>query len=230
MLMEENIKKEKTDFEKLLQEYRSMGIHFLKIYTTKREFLLILNDSYYMTQWDDSKDLVFSIKLNPKEGINKEPIEHYDMNQRSLDEWYKEIRKAYDARPDKDDFEPPHRRNIRISYQGESEYAPLKDFVSIIPRTEYRIFGDYIMFLEIGTGLHRAEKYYRVNDPNVKPVINLWLNRKELRRFEFELEHAEQAITIHASDIKGIRPAMYGTRFAFDDGDVKILKDIYVGR
>ena len=228
--MEESAaKKEKSSFEQLLQEYRTMGIHFLKVVTTKKEFLLILNDSYYMTYWDDSQEVVFSIVISPKEGVAKEPIEHYDMNQRNLDEWYKEVRRDFEARPDKDDYNPPHRKDIRISYMNEMERAPLKDFVAIIPRTEYRVFGDYIMFLEIGTGLKRAEKYYHANEPNVNPVIDLWLNRKALRRFNYELEHVEQALTIHANDIKEIRPAVYGTRFAFDDGDVKILRDIFVG-
>ncbi len=216
-----------NSFQQLLEEYRSMGIHFLKLVTKKKEYLLILNDSYYLTYWDDSEDVVYSIVIHPKQGVDKAPIEHCDMNHRNLDEWYKEVRQSFEAREDKDSYEPPHRRNIRISYVNEDEKVPLKDFLAVIPRTEYRTFGNFILFLEVGTGLRKTENSY-YPDEKSHPFINLWMHRKEMRRLRYELEHPTQMVAIHTDDIREIYPAVYGARFAFDDGDVKVLRDVLI--
>ncbi len=213
--------------KQILEEYRSMGVHFLKVTTWKKEYLLILNDSYYLTYWDDFEDIVYSIVIRPKEGTKKEPIEYCDMKHRNLNEWYKDVRTAFEARDDKDSYEQPHRRDIRIGYLNEDERVPLKDFVSIIPRTEYRIFGDYVLFLEIGTGLRKVEKSYHPAEKGPQ-FISLWMHSHEMRRFRYELDHMIRMVTIHTSDIREIVPAVCDARFAFDDGDVKVLKSILV--
>ncbi len=213
--------------KQIINEYRSMGVHFLKVTTRKREYLLILNDSYYLTYWDDFEDIVYSIVIRPKEGTGKTPIEYCDMKHRSLNEWYKDVCSAFEVREDKDSYVRPHRRDIQIGYMNEDERVPLKDFLSIIPRTEYRIFGDYIMFLEIGTGLRKVEKSYHPAEKN-HSFINLWMHQHEMRRFQYELEHMIRMVTIHASNIMEIVPAVCDARFAFDDGDVKVLKSILI--
>ena len=50
-------------FESLLQAYRESGVHFLNLKTARSEFFLILDDSYYLTYRDSSKEIAMSIPL-----------------------------------------------------------------------------------------------------------------------------------------------------------------------
>ena len=225
--MRDTQEKGKSDFDRVLAEYRSLGVHFLKLLTDKQEYLFIMDDSYYMTYWEDTEDIVYSLTLQPKAGSGAEPLEFYEMNHRNLQEWYQEAKKNFAARADKELYEEPHRRNIRISYLNEENKVPLRDFLDIIPRTEYRSCGDYILFLEIGASLKKIEKVYHQGEEKLPSFLNLCMHRKEIRRFTYERVHTEHMLTLHKSAIKSILPAEYGSRFVFDDGDIRVFRHIY---
>ena len=217
----------KSGFERVLAEYRSLGVHFLKLVTDKQEYLFIMDDSYYMTYWEDNEDIVYSLTLQPREGSGAEPLEFYEMNHRNLQEWYQEAKKSFAARKDKELYEAPHRRNIRISYLNDDTKVPLKDFLDIIPRTEYRACGSFLLFLEMGTSLRKMEKIYRQGEDKLPSFLNLCMHHKEIRRFTYELVHKEHMLSLHESAIKAILPADYGSRFVFDDGDIRVFRHIY---
>ncbi len=217
----------KPSFAQLLAEYRSLGVHFLKLVTDKQEYLFIMDDSYYMTYWEDTEDIVYSLTLQPKTGSGAAPLEFYEMNHRNLQEWYQDAKKSFAARADKDLYEEPHRSNIRISYLNDETKVPLKDFLDIIPRTEYRVCGSYILFLEMGTSLKKIEKVYHEGEEKWPAFLNLCMHRKEIRRFTYEQVHTEHMLSLHESAIKSVLPADYGSRFVFDDGDIRVFRHIY---
>jgi len=218
---------DKSDFSRLLAEYRSLGVHFLKIATDKQEYLFIMDDSYYMTHWDDAEDIVYSLTLQPKDGSNVEPLAFYEMNHRNLQAWYQEAKASFAQRDDKDLYEEPHRNNIRISYLNEDKKVPLRDFLDIMPRTEYRVCGDYVLFLEIGTDLKKVEKSYHDSGIAEPAFLNNWMHRREFRRFHYQLIGKEHMVTLPKFVIRSIMPVDYGTRFVFDDGDVRVFRHVY---
>ena len=168
-----------ADFEKILQEYRSNGVHFIHLNTATRSLFFILDDSYYLTYRDDKKEIVLSLMVEPRDDKHK-PIYFYRTNERSFDDWFADACKDFDELKDKEFYHTPHYRNIYMNYINENEKVPVRDFLAVIPKTSYRIINNYIIFDEIGTGLDKvAGNYKTAQDDTMGAQIKYWLRFNE---------------------------------------------------
>lgn len=214
-------------FAELLDEYRAQGFHFLNIKTRHRDLFFVLDDSYYLTYRDTEKEIVFSLPLKPKDGVKAETLYYYNTNNRSLDEWYNDVIRAdYENMDDKEKYRPPHHNDIEISYLNEDQKVPLKKFLAMLPRTNYKVLGNMIFFDRIGSDVKKVERSYRVEERSINPLIRYWLNSEELKPSVYELINPVNALTINVDDIEEITGRPTSARFVFDDGSVKVLKDI----
>ena len=212
-------------FENLLKEYRSRGIHFIHLKTDKRDLFFIIDDSYYLTYRDDKKEIALSIPLLPKDNKH-EKIYHYNTNNRSIDEWYDNVNALYNMMSDKDFYNAPNFYDIQMNYLNEEEKVPLKDFLAVIPKTTYKLIGNYIIFDQIGCGLDKTKKKYHVEESGITPLIRYWLNEEEMSSFNYELREPINSLAINFDDIEEIVPAHTNVRFVFDNGSVKVFKKI----
>lgn len=215
----------KDKFESLLQEYRRLGVHFVNVKTGNRELFLILDDSYYLTYRDSSKEIAVSIPIKPKDS-DREEISHYNTNNRSFDEWYNDVCDAYEEMSDKDKYHAPNYMDIRINYMNEDEKVPLKDFLAVLPKTSYKFFGDYVMFDKIGAALTKVERRYHVDEDSINPLIRYWRHFDEIKPMVFEYVDPIENLAINLHDIEEVSPRHSSARFVFDNGSVQILKEI----
>lgn len=215
----------KDKFEALLQEYRHQNVHFLKLKTSYRDLFLILDDAYYLTYRDASKEIAVSIPIKPKNSSRAE-VEHYNTNNRSFDEWFNHVWELYETMSDKDEYNPPNFVDIRINYMNEDEKVPLKDFLAVLPKTDYKFFSDYIFFEKIGEGFEKVEKDYRVEESSINPLIRYWRHFDEIKPFVYEPFNPVERLAVNLYDILEIVPEYQSARFVFDTGSVQILKKL----
>lgn len=220
------------DFEKLLDEYRGRGVHFVHLKTSAgRDLFFILDDSYYLTYRDDKKEIAISLPVKPKDDKHEE-IWYYNTNKRSFDDWYADICEAYDQLDDAEFYSAPNYEDIHISYVNEEEKVPLKDFLAMIPKTTYKVFGDFVLFDEIGSGLDKIEKSYRVDEESLRMQIRNWLHFDEefIKAFNYAVAEPVKSLAVRIDTIEEVVPAHTNVRFVFDNGSVQILKEILKGR
>lgn len=215
----------KDNFEILLKEYRRMDIHFLKIKTTSRELFFILDDGFYLTHRDASKEISISIPIKPKNSKLNE-IEHFNTNNRNFDDWFNHVCELYETMSDKDEFFAPDFHDIRMNYLNEDEKVPLKDFLAVLPKTEYKFFGNFIFFSKIGEGFKKIEKNYHVDESSINPIIRYWRHFDEIKPFVYEYVNPIENLSINLRDITEISPEYQSARFVFDNGSIKILKKL----
>ena len=218
-------------FTELLDEYRATGLHFLNIKTRNRDLFFVLDDSYYLTYRDASKEIVFSLPLNPKPGTGAETVFYYNTNNRPLDNWYDDVVCAeYAIMNDRDKYFEPDFRDIEISYLNEEQKVPLKKFLALLPRTEYKVLGNMIFFNRIGSDVKRVEQAYQAEERSINPIIRYWLKSEEIKPTIYELVNPVEALTINVDDIEEITGRPTNARFVFDDGSIGMLRDILEGK
>ncbi len=212
-------------FEALLEEYRSRNIHFLHLKTNTRNLFFIIDDSYYLTYRDDKKEIVVSWLVKPKDDKHEE-FYFYNTNNRGFNQWYGDVIHEYDNMEDKEFYHEPYYEDLYINYMNEEEKVPLKDFLDVIGRTSYKIFGDFLLCDEIGTGLDKKEKSYRTEDSTIANQFKFWLRMEDIMPFNYVLREPMKSLAINFNQIEEIIPAHTDVRFVFDDGSVRALKQI----
>ena len=212
-------------FEALLDEYRARDIHFLHLKTNLRDWFFVIDDSYYLTYRDDKKEIVLSWLVKPRDNSHEE-FYFYNTNGRGFNQWYGDVVAEYDALDDKDFYNEPYYEDLYFSYMNETEKVPLKDFLAVIPRTSYKIFGNYLLCDEIGSGLDKREKSYKGDTSSIGAQIRFWLNTEEIKPFNYVLRDPVKNPAINLGQIEEIIPAHTNVRFVFDDGSVRVLKEL----
>lgn len=226
------MKNYEKDFENLLNEYRGRGVHFIHLKTPEQNLFFVLDDSYYLTYRDDKKEISLSLKLRPRDENHKE-IYFYNTNNRSFDEWFRDVSDEYENMDENSFYHHPHCRDIFINYVNEEEKVPLKDFLAVVPKTNYKIIGNYIIFDEIAGGLRKEKKSYKVGQADtMSSQIKYWLHfdEEEIQGFNYLPDNpCKSGTAINLDFLQEIIPAHTNVRFIFDDGSVKILKKILEG-
>lgn len=212
-------------FEALLDEYRAQNIHFLHLKTNLRDWFFIIDDSYYLTYRDDKKEIVLSWLVKPKDDSHEE-FYFYNTNNRGFNLWYGDVIHEFDQMEDKNFYHEPYYEDLYFNYMNEDEKVPLKDFLAVVPRTNYKIFGDFLLCDQIGSGLDKNEKSYRVNDSGISAQFKFWLNFEDIKPFNYVLRDPMKFPAINLSQIEEIIPAHTNVRFVFDDGSVRVLKEL----
>ena len=142
----------------------------------------------------------------------------------------KDYASDFEDMPEKEFYHVPHYKDIHISYMNEDEKVPLKNFLSVIPRTTYKILNNYIIFDEIGTGLDKVEKRYQAaQEDSMGAQTKYWLhfNDEEIRAFNYVIaEPLKKFSAINLDAVTEIIPAHTSVRFVFDTGSVDVLKKI----
>ena len=159
-------------FEALLDEYRAKDIHFLHLKTNTRDWFFVIDDSYYLTYRDDKKEIVVSWLVKPKDNSHEE-FYFYNTNGRSFNLWYGEVIAEFEAMDDRKFYNEPYYEDLYFNYLNEDEKVPLKDFLAVIPRTNYKIFGNYLLCDEIGSGFDKVEKSYKSDTSSIGAQIRL---------------------------------------------------------
>ena len=213
------------EFAALLDEYRARDIHFLHLKTNERDWFFIIDDSYYLTYRDDKKEIVLSLKIVPRDDKH-EDYYFYNTNNRPFDDWYNDVCEQFNRLDDKEFYHAPHYENIYINYMNEEEKVPLKDFLAVIPRTDYLIFGNYLLCDEIGSGLDKNERAYKTDDSTIANQIKFWLRMDDIKPFNYVLREPVNSPAINLSQVNEIIPAHTSVRFIFDNGSVEVLKKI----
>ena len=109
---------------------------------------------------------------------------------------------------------------------NEDEKVPLKDFLAVVPRTGYKLFSDYLLCDEIGSGLRKEERAYKSDDSTIVAQFRFWLRLEEIKPFNYVLEDPVKSPAINLAEIEEIIPAHTNVRFVFDDGSVRVLKEL----
>ena len=193
-------------FEALLEEYRAQNIHFLHLKTNTRNQFFIMDDSYYLTYRDEKKEIVVSWLVKPKDNKH-EAFYFYNTNNRGFNQWYGDVIHEFDNMEEKNFYHEPHYNDLYINYMNEEEKVPLKDFLAVIPRTNYKIFGDFLLCDEIGTGLDKKEKYYRSEDSTIANQFKFWLRMEDIAPFNYVLHNPIKFPAINLNQIEEIIPA-----------------------
>ena len=120
----------------------------------------------------------------------------------------------------------PYYEDLYFNYMNEDEKVPLKDFLAVIPRTNYKIFGNYLLCDEIGSGFDKVEKAYKSDTSSIGAQIRFWLNTEEIKPFNYVLRDPVKNPAINLAQVEEIIPAHTNVRFVFDDGGVRMLKSI----
>lgn len=212
-------------FEALLDEYRTQNVHFLHLKTPLRDWFFIIDDSYYLTYRDDKKEIVASWLIKPKDDSH-EPFYFYNTNKRGFNQWYGDVIDQFDKMDDKNFYHEPFYQDIFISYMNEDEKVPLKDFLAVIPRTNYKIFGDFLLCDEIGSGFDKKELPHKGDDSTIGNQIRFWLNMEEIKPFNYVLSDVVKFPAINFNQIEEIIPSHTNIRFVFDDGSTRLLKQL----
>ena len=212
-------------FENLLEEYRAQNIHFLHLKTNTRNWFFIMDDSYYLTYRDDKKEIVVSWLVKPKDDAHEE-FYFYNTNNRGFNQWYGDVIHEFDQMEEKNFYHEPYYNDLYINYMNEDEKVPLKDFLAMVPRTNYKIFGDFLLCDEIGEGLDKKEKSYRSEDSTIANQFKFWLRMEDIAPFNYVLRDPIKFPAINFNQIEEIVPAHTNVRFVFDDGSVRALKQI----
>lgn len=212
-------------FESLLDEYRARDVHFLHMKTNTRDWFFIIDDSYYLTYRDDKKEIVVSWLIKPRDDKHEE-FYFYNTNNRGFDEWYGDVVAEFDKMEDKQFYHEPYYEDIYISYMNEDEKVPLKDFMAVVPRTDYKLFGDYLLCGEIGGGLKKEERAYKSNDSTLMNQFRFWLRQEEIKPFNYVLDDPIKCPAINLAQVEEIIPAHTNVRFVFDNGAVHLLRTL----
>ena len=109
---------------------------------------------------------------------------------------------------------------------NEDEKVPLKDFLAVIPRTNYKIFGSFLLCDEIGSGLDKKELPYKTDNSTIANQFKFWLRMEDIAPFNYVLREPVKSSAINLAEIEEIIPAHTNVRFVFDDGSVRALKQI----
>ena len=109
---------------------------------------------------------------------------------------------------------------------NENEKVPLKDFLAVVPRTNYKLFGDFLLCDKIGNGLKKVERSYKSDDSTIAAQFRFWLNLDEIKPFNYVLDEPIKFPAINLAQVEEIIPAHTNVRFVFDDGSVRVLKQI----
>ena len=212
-------------FEALLDEYRAQNIHFLHLKTNTRDWFFIIDDSYYLTYRDDKKEIVVSWLVKPKDDKHEE-FYFYNTNNRGFNQWYGDVIHDFEAMDDKEFYHEPYYEDLYINYMNEDEKVPLKDFLAVIPRTNYKIFGSFLLCDEIGSGLDKKELPYKTDNSTIANQFKFWLRMEDIAPFNYILREPVKCPAINLAEIEEIIPAHTNVRFVFDDGSVRALKQI----
>jgi len=212
-------------FANLLEEYRERDIHFLHIKTNTRDWFFVIDDSYYLTYRDDKKEIVVSWLVKPKDNEH-EKFYFYNTNSRGFNQWYGDVIAEYEAMPEKNFYHEPFYQDLYINYMNENEKVPLKDFLAVVPRTNYKLFGDFLLCDEIGGGLKKQERNYKSDNSTLATQFRFWLNLEEIKPFNYVLDEPIKSPAINLAQVEEIIPAHTNVRFVFDDGSVRVLKQI----
>ena len=212
-------------FEALLDNYRERDIHFLHLKTNTRDWFFVIDDSYYLTYRDDKKEIVVSWLIKPKDDKH-EPFYFYNTNNRGFNQWYGDVIYEYENMDDKEFYNEPYYKDLFFNYMNEEEKVPLKDFLAVIPRTNYKIFGNFLLCDEIGSGLDKKEISSHGDNSTISNQIRFWLNREEITPFNYVLREPVKSPAINLAQVEEIIPAHTNVRFVFDDGSVRVLKEI----
>ena len=183
-------------FEAMLDEYRAADIHFLHLKTNLRDWFFVIDDSYYLTYRDDKKEIVVSWLVKPKDDKHEE--------------FYNE----------------PYYEDLYFNYMNEDEKVPLKNFLAVIPRTNYKVFGTFLLCDEIGSGLDKKELPYKSEDSSIANQFKFWLRREDIVPFNYILRDPIKFPAINLAEIEEIIPVHTNIRFVFDDGSVRVLKEL----
>ena len=219
----------REQFEAMLDEYRARNIHFLHLKTNNRDWLFIADDSYYLTYRDDKKEIVLSLKIVPCDDEH-EDYYFYNTNNRPFDDWYQDVCEQFNKLDDKEFYHAPHYENIFISYMNEDEKVPLKDFLAVVPRTRYILFGDFLLCDEIGSGLDKNDRAYKSDDSTIANQIKYWLNFEDIKPFNYVLREPVKSPAINLAQVEEITPAHASIRFVFDNGSVDVLKKMLAAK
>ena len=216
-------------FESLLEEYRARDIHFLHLKTNTRDWFFVIDDSYYLTYRDDKKEIVVSWLVKPKDDAHEE-FYFYNTNGRGFNQWYGDVIHDFEEMADKNFYHEPYYEDLYISYMNEEQKVPLKDFLAVVPRTSYKLFGNFLLCDEIGSGLRKEQRAYKSDDSTIAAQFRFWLNREEIKPFNYALEDPVKSPAINLGQVEEIIPAHTDVRFVFDDGSVRVLKQILANK
>ena len=212
-------------FEALLDEYRARDIHFLHLKANLHDWFFIIDDSYYLTYRDDKKEIVVSWLVKPKDDKHEE-FYFYNTNGRGFNQWYGDVIYEYDNMDEREFYHEPFYQDLYINYMNEEEKVPLKDFLAVVPRTNYKLFGDFLLCDEIGSGLDKDEKSYKGDNSIIGAQFRFWTRQEEIKPFNYILREPVKSPAINLAQIEDIIPAPTNVRFVFDDGSVRVLKQI----
>ena len=219
----------REEFEALLDEYRARDIHFLHLKTNTRDWFFVIDDSYYLTYRDDKKEIVVSWLVKPKDDKH-EPFYFYNTNNRGFNLWYGDVIAEFDAMDDKQFYNEPYYEDLYFNYMNENEKVPLKDFLAVVPRTNYKLFDDYLLCDEIGSGLDKVEKSYKVDNSSIANQFRFWVRQEEIKPFNYVLRDPVKSPAINLEQVEEIIPAHTNVRFVFDDGSVRLLKELIASK
>ena len=212
-------------FANLLEEYREQDIHFLHLKTNTRDWFFVIDDSYYLTYRDDKKEIVVSWLVKPKDNAHEE-FYFYNTNSRGFNQWYGDVIHEYENMDEREFYHEPYYEDLYINYMNEDEKVPLKDFLAVIPRTSYKVFGTFLLCDEIGSGLDKDEKSYKGDKSSIAAQFRFWTRQEEIRPFNYVLREPVKSPAINLAEIEEIIPAHTNIRFVFDDGSVRVLREI----
>ena len=82
---------------------------------------------------------------------------------------------------DRDKYFEPNFKDIEISYINEEQKVPLKKFLALLPRTEYKVLGNMSFFNRSGSDVKKTERAYQTEERSINPQIRYWLNSEEIK-------------------------------------------------
>ena len=185
----------------------------------------IIDDSYYLTYRDDKKEIVVSWLVKPRDDKHEE-FYFYNTNNHGFNQWYGDVIAEYDAMDEREFYHEPFYQDLYISYMNEDEKVPLKDFLAVVPRTNYKLFGNFLLCDEIGSGLKKEQRAYKGDDSTIAAQFRYWLNMEEIKPFNYIVDEPVKSPAINLAQVEEIIPAHTNVRFVFDDGSVRVLKQI----
>ena len=216
-------------FEALLDEYRAQNIHFLHLKTNTRDWFFVIDDSYYLTYRDDKKEIVVSWLVKPKDADHEE-FYFYNTNNRGFNQWYGDVIHDFEEMDDKEFYHEPYYEDLYINYMNEEEKVPLRDFLAVVPRTNYKIFGSFLLCDEIGSGLDKKDLPYKTDNSTIANQFKFWLRMEDIAPFNYVLREPVKFPAINLDEVEEIIPAHTNVRFVFDDGSVRLLKELIASK
>ena len=73
---------------------------------------------------------------------------------------------------------------------SEDEKVSLKDFLAVVPRTNYKIVVSFLLCDEIGSGLDKKELPYKADNSTIANQFKFWLRMEATTPFNYVLPQA----------------------------------------